>query len=224
MIVAIEGIDASGKATQVRNLSTTITQFRDWVEVVHTHDFPHYESVAGGCVGRVLRGETLVVDPADVSDGVGMAMDTAWLKQRWSTDKALIIQGMMIVDRMEWQHELLQFKHDSRKMLILDRYTLSGVAYGTADGLDTDWLMKVQNPLIQADLHIVLDIEVAESIRRRPDRRDYYEKNAQKLQTVREVYRVLGDRSNVDIVDGSQSESAVTNNVLDAIKRWFNFS
>lgn len=220
MIIALEGIDASGKATQKKRLAEALAKQFDKIEV---YDFPHYESTSGEVIGRVLRGETLIV-PASrcvYEDGGPVPVDV--MKAEWCRDKAIIIQGMLVVDRLEVLPLLDKYAVDKHKLLILDRYNDSGKAYGLADGLDATWLDTIMVSLPVASLTVLLDISVEESMRRRPTRRDYYEKNLEKLKSVRSHYRdlVIKNYQNHVIIDGEQSEEEVTKAILEEIVERF---
>ena len=178
MIVSLEGIDASGKQTQAKALLKYFESKTETTAIkkVQLHDFPHYQTIAGSCVGRILRGETRI----DNQNDVDRDMSPTSMAQLWSKDKATIIQCVMVADRLEHLHLLAEFALSPHNLLILDRYKFSGIAYGIADGLDKSWLKLVQSPLPDADLNVLLNISAEESYRRRPDRRDYYEAQSQK--------------------------------------------
>lgn len=209
MIVGIEGIDASGKQTMVKLLKERLAPHFAKVE---TFDFPHYQGVAGGLVGRILRGETVVATndqlvPALRHDHLpGLDLPRRHLEKlmaSWSLDKALVIQSVMLVDRLQYAEMIQEYTDDDSVLLILDRYYLSGLVYGQADGLDLSWLERIHSTLPRADVFFVLDIPVEESVRRRPDRMDYYEKNLPKLRKVRDLYLDIAEHMDeVVILDG----------------------
>lgn len=206
MIVGIEGIDASGKQTMVKLLKERLAPHFAKVE---TFDFPHYQGTAGGLVGRILCGETIIADETqqncaeytETESGLRASIDN-W-RSAWSLDKALVIQSVMLVDRLEHVEMIQEYTDDDSVLLILDRYYLSGLVYGQADGLDLSWLDRIHSALPRADVFFVLDIPVEESVRRRPDRADYYEKNLPKLRKVRDLYLDIAEHMDeVVILDG----------------------
>jgi thymidylate kinase len=222
MIIGLEGIDASGKQTQVKLLKERLAPHFDKVE---TFDFPHYQSVAGGLVGRILKGETVVATndqlvPALRHDHLpGLDLPRLHLEKlmaSWSLDKALVIQCVMLADRLEHVELLREYADNDRVLLILDRYYLSGLVYGQADGLDLDWLEKIHSTLPRADVFFLLDIPVEESVRRRPDRQDYYEKNLPKLRKVRNLYIETTSRVEelpVVLLDGTLDPEIIAFNI-----------
>ena len=183
---------------------------------IETFDFPHYESVAGGLVGRILNSKTVVVQREKTERG--------WLNLssgNRSPDHALLLQCAMIVNRLEYLDVIEGFEDDGDCLLILDRYYLSGIVYGQADGLDREWLYKVHASLPEPDLFFVLDIPVEESVRRRPERRDYYEKNLEKLERVRALYldEASTDPGGTIVVDATRSPEEVANVIAAHIVR-----
>lgn len=215
MIVAIEGLDAAGKATQVEAAAAVFRKglvgLPDNFEV-ETFAFPNYSSPSGEVIGRLLRQETILLDSEDESA---------------NHDRAVALQSLMISNRIEQLPRLIKFVDDPTNLLILDRYKLSSRAYGVADGLDPQWVDNIQSILPDANLTIVIDITVAESIARRPDRRDAYERNGELLRCVREEYHRVCKPSAFDelseairsevLVDGMRPQDEVTNAIVATI-------
>lgn len=140
------------------------------------------------------------------------------IKSAWSHDKALVIQSVMLVDRFEHVAKLTPYV-DRDALLILDRYYLSGLVYGQADGLDRDWLQTIHALLPRPDAFFLLDISVEESVRRRPERRDYYEKNLPKLRKVRELYKSELAQAGGYVVNGERAPEEITTEIADQIIR-----
>jgi dTMP kinase len=223
VIVALEGIDGSGKQTQVKLLKERLTGRFDRID---TFDFPHYQSIAGGLVGRILKGETVVstndqLVPALRHDHLpGLDLPRLHLEKlmaSWSLDKALVIQCVMLADRLEHSRMLNAWVSQPHCLLILDRYYLSGLVYGQADGLDRDWLEKIHATLPRPDAFFLLDIPVEESVRRRPERRDYYEKNLPKLKKVRELYKSEISAVGGYVVDATRTVEEITTEIVDQV-------
>lgn len=244
-IVSLHSIDAGGKATQTKALIAAL-HAKGWS--AEAFDFPHYESTVGQVIGRVLRGETLVVPAHEVMDwvcDVTSEMDAKQpgesysystndrLAKSWSLDKAHIIQSLMVINRLEYIDLLARCSNrHSYHLGVFDRYILDAIAYGQIDGLDRDWLVHVHRALPQPSIAIVIDITVEESMRRRPERRDYYEKDGAKLEKVRAKYleeAELGKRlvhpdlsvESRHVVNGMQPVEAVTADIMQLIEQLF---
>lgn len=211
MIVAIEGIDASGKQTQSKALVERLVA--NGVSAVR-HDFPHYQGRIGSVIGRVLRGETMIVTHDDLlaarDETPPDVLDLDRLAGAWSRDKAFLIQAAMLADRHEHIELLLDYQHDRRRVLVLDRYVTSAYVYGSVDGLPDTWLRTVHLTLPKPSLQFFLDISVEESCRRRPDRRDYYEHNLEKLQRVRKAYAYTLINKHDYSLDGTRPPEELT--------------
>lgn len=227
MIVALEAIDAGGKATQAEAVFKMFSNpaFANHIAKVKKFDFPHYTTTAGSVVGRILRGETLVVpENMFVETGIPALYKDVMMKMKSSQtrDKAIVIQSVMLVDRLEHLPMLIEYAQSPDSLLILDRYKMSGIAYGNAEGIDAEWLRSVHNCLPDADLNIYLDISVEESMRRRPERRDWYERNTAMLQCVRDIYLHEFDAADdrdfgYCVIAGDQPQEAITEQIVAAI-------
>jgi dTMP kinase len=213
MIVAIEGIDASGKETQVNRLRQWAIKYKEEMGLheVGVQDFPDYKTASGRRIGGLLRGEWSVV--------------TGELGDKEIT-KALVLQSLMLTNRLEHAKKLKSFEGDPCSLLLLDRYHASGWVYGRSDGLSVHWLEDVHWLLPEPDLWILVDISVEESFRRRPERQDYYEKDRHKLEQVRELYlnlfkeRRSSKGAHWIVVDGTGSVDDVHLRVLDPVRDW----
>lgn len=172
MIICIEGVDAAGKNTQAKRLAEKLG--------ARLFSFPRYETVTGAAIRGHLSGEWQAVDR-------GGAWPDGTLER--APHDALVLQALMTANRYEAAHEIETAAKAGD--VILDRYWPSGYVYGSSDGLSLDWLAAVHERLPVPDLYILLDVDVETSIARRPDRRDRYERDSDKLRKVAAAYRYL---------------------------------
>jgi dTMP kinase len=92
--------------------------------------FPDRETVSGGLLDEALRGKRLL-DP-------------------------VVFQVLQTVNRLE-KGRLLELAKGSQDFhVVCDRYTLSGLVYGEAEGLSREWLSAVLAAVPPADYEIVL--------------------------------------------------------------------
>jgi dTMP kinase len=146
-LVAIEGIDGSGKGTQARKLHDRLVDTGCSCELI---SFPRYESTGFGvAVGRFLNGEfgsLAAVHPLLAS---------------------LLYAG----DRFESKQMLLDALHQ-RDVVVLDRYVPSNVAHqaakrqGAERGELVDFIQQLEYEvygLPVADMVILLDLPVAQA-------------------------------------------------------------
>lgn len=159
MIVAFEGIDASGKQTQSLKLAQKLAAAR--------LSFPNYDTESGRIIRAYLNGHCYTV-PA-MYDGH-------------------VFQALQTINRLEMYGLIMELQRHGRA-IVFDRYYASALVYGTADGVSEEWIKLIQAPLPEPDHQVLIDIPVAESFTRRPDKRDArYEAKAEILEEVRKRY------------------------------------
>lgn len=192
MLIAIEAIDAAGKATQSELLNNWINQ--EWPDSSTLTAFPDYSSPTGKMILALLKEEWW--QTYDLWPGQAQV----------DSNRALLLQALMTQNRYEKFNSLTRVKYSPTKHWVCDRYFASGLVYGQADGLSLDYLRSVHDGLPSADLWILLDIPAEESVKRRPIRRDEYEKRAGFMEKVRDGYLKLFSQPPHDgvwvVVDG----------------------
>jgi len=197
-IVAIEGIDASGKATQAKMLADYLDAL---VSVSSPHltgfpaigapltlrrSFPAYDTPIGALIASKLKGEWVPV----VTERVGQFdLDP-------KTD-ALVLQSLMVANKFELADEIERANVVEGRNVVLDRYVVSAYAYGQADGLPLEFLERLHARLPKAH-HVLIDIPVEESFARRPKRDDKYEANRGRLAAARVNYLAYFESKGVD--------------------------
>lgn len=195
MIICLEGIDACGKATQAQRMAEKIRGT--------LMSFPDYTTPTGFLIKKNLQGWAAADDP-EVN--------------------ALVLQALMTINRMERASFLNRYLHLHADDIVLDRYWPSGLVYGTADGLDYDWLIAIHEALPQAHHYVLLDIDPELSAQRRPDRRDRYERQAGLMQEAAQRYRDLWaemqqtHKSQWHVVDGNGTVDEVEERIWAKLK------
>jgi len=179
MLIAIEGLDQSGKATQAQLLRDDLRQGGTRARVV---SFPDYGTSIGEEIARALQGER------DYGPEV--------------------MQLLYVANRFERKADLERWL-DGGLMVVCDRYVASTVAYGEAQGLDVGWLTEIQRMLPVADLTILLDIAPELAVERKATGRDQYERDLSLLGRVRESYLRQSAQAGWVRVDGGRDEADV---------------
>ena len=167
MLVAIEGIDASGKETVSKLLADYVTEEQGWD--VNRFAFPNYNTKSGQLIRDVLTEcESL---PGD------------------RVERGYWLQSMYTCNRIECLSELQYWADREYGLGILDRYWMSGYVYGQVfHGVPESWLAAQSLSVPQPAAWFLLDITVEESVRRRGDRADAYEEDLAGLRDVRQMY------------------------------------
>lgn len=173
MIICLEGIDAAGKGTHTALLAERMSA-KLW-------KFPNRETQTGKLIYQHLEERWWL----DANVGEGPDLRNGSLERA----EALVFQALQLANRMEVASEI--FQAAAKGSVVFDRYWPAGYAYGRAEGLDGEYLINLHRWLPQPDLFILLDIDPSDSIQRRPERRDRYEKQEGLLGTVAGHYREL---------------------------------
>jgi dTMP kinase len=179
MLIAIEGLDQSGKETQARHLRARLEADG---RKVHGLSFPDYETPIGQELRKALAGEREF--------------------------GAEVMQLLYVANRFEYKPRL-DLWLGSGAVVVCDRYRASSVAYGEAQGLDPDWLDDVQRFLPVPAITVLLDIAPETAVQRKQTGRDRYERDLGLLARVRESYRRQAKRHKWIVIDGEQSKDAV---------------
>lgn len=175
LLVAVEGIDASGKHTLCCGLADALQQrgYRPRI-----YPFPAYNSPTGQLIQGHLRGEWAVEDWPQPATSEQIATRRA--------RNMLVRQCLMTCDRAAQVPAILAAL-GAGDVVILDRWWMSSLAYGTAEGLDPKWVRAVSSVLPEPDVWFLLDCPVEMSSARRPPR-DGNERDLEKMWAAREAY------------------------------------
>ena len=197
MLIAIEGVDQSGKATQAQLL-------REYLEVNVGCDsmilsFPDYNTPAGQIIKEAL-------DPHSDLNLSSYEM-----------------QLMHVATRYHWKESIEEALADEF-IVICDRYTESAVVYGEAIGLPITWINQLQRLLPQSDLNILLNIPVELALQRKPRNRDKYESDVEFLTKVSNSYKMRAvTQPKWVIVDGARKVEDVSKDVIKTVTHWSNY-
>ena len=175
MLIAIEGIDQAGKATQAELLFRHIQSLYQPTTLV---SFPDYKTTIGGMIRQALED------------------DFDWRPKP--------LQLLCAANRFERQAEIEKWLA-AGIIVVCDRYIASGIAYGAALGVETEWLTRIHQPLPQPDWTILLDISPRAAARRKTSRRDAYERNLELLAAVRTSYLAQAAEQNWTVLDAHAS-------------------
>ncbi|MBQ9940453.1 MAG: dTMP kinase [Clostridia bacterium] len=192
--IVFEGIDGAGKSTQIALLEKRLKS--EGITVVTTAE--PTPTAMGGLIRDALSGA--------------------------SPKSSCELAAMFLSDRIS--HNIspiygIQRLINDGTYVICDRYYYSSFAY---QGLDTDidWVMDINlncPQILKPDVCIFLDLDPSQSARRLGDSRAFLEifEKTDTLEKIRsrffDVFRLLGERENIRIVDASQSIEDVAQEV-----------
>ncbi|RUT40831.1 hypothetical protein WG29040_03505 [Pseudomonas sp. PAMC 29040] len=181
MFIVIEGIDGTGKATQLSLLKERFTQLGNCVD---TYDFPAYESFIGKELGELLSGRDKDINARSLP-GKLMAM-------------------LFSLDRMQFV-ERIKASIASGRIVISNRYSLSNATFQSIrSGEDISaWVYEMEHGALglpKPDLYVVLKGSITSSHenvgskgkRNYVDGHDVYEQDLALLKKAQDMYCTLG--------------------------------
>lgn len=187
-LIALEGIDKSGKETQTKLLKAWLESLGYKVETIA---FPDYSTPIGKEIKAFLDGSrSFTVE---------------------------VRQLLYVANRWERKDDIERWINEG-KIVIADRYIPSGIAYGLANGLPLDWLLCLEEGLPKANLVIVMDITVDTSFKRMGREKDRYERNRAFLERVRDSYLKLSKKFNWHVIDGERSVNDVFSDIKKIVE------
>jgi dTMP kinase len=192
ILIAIEGIDGTGKSTQLRLLAAELA--RRGYEVVATRE------PTEGPYGRKIR--ELFLDRRQVSPDEELAL--------------------FLADRREHVRDVIAPALAAGKIVLTDRYYFSTAAYQGAAGHDPEAILRENESFApEPDLVLLLELPPAQGIDRieslRGDRLNDFEQE-HNLRRVAAVFATL-ERPFIVRIDGAQGVAAVHGRILAHVER-----
>jgi dTMP kinase len=191
-IIVLEGIDKSGKTTQSKLLV-------DYISSTTSHkavqmNFPNYSTFSGIEIHRHLKGQT-VYNPH--------ALHVLFTLNRY--EEKPVIERLL----------------DEGSIIVMNRYYQSNIIYGLADGITRhEWLESLDGQMPQANLIIILDISVEESMSRNSNP-DVNEQDRDYLRKVRSYFIKYADAYGWKIVDANnKSKEEIHMEVIKIAERY----
>ncbi len=204
VLIAIEGIDGSGKGTQAKLLHQRMLDAGLTSELI---SFPRYSQTHfGRAIGRFLNGEFGALDQVDPH----------------------LAATLYAADRFE-SIDMLSSLLESKDVVVADRYVPSNVAHQGAKKTGEEraalqkWILTIEHeifrlPRAQLVVHLDLPAETAQMLIARKSKRDYtdhaadlQEADRDYLDSVRQAYLELASRepgwSTISLLDGDRLKS-----------------
>lgn len=187
-LIAFEGLDQSGKQTQAERL---LDAFRSKGHRTEFLTFPAYETAIGIEIEHALRG-----------------------RRDYQPDT---LQLLYVANRFEFKPRINEWLA-AGAIVVCDRYLASSIAYGEAQGVDSQWLSDIQRFLPQPSLTLFMDMLPELSLTRKQADRDKFERDMPLLGRVRESYLRQSTAPDWVRIDASQDKDAVSQAVMSAVR------
>lgn len=177
-LISFEGIDASGKDTQSRLLYNWLRSKSVQAEYL---SFPDYSTVIGGEIRAFLSG-----------------------RKSYGLEARHMLYS---TNRYEHKDQIERWLSDL-KIVIVNRYCESNIAYGVASGLSLEWLRQLESRIPQSNYIFLLKASTELSKRRKFDR-DKFEADYDYLTRVSKVYEALAENPHWFSVNADNTVEAV---------------
>ena len=187
IFICVEGLDGCGKTTQAKLL---VKRLRKTREATYTAE------PSKGEIGRLVKKCYLHAE-----------------KRGSIAVEALLFAA----DRLEHLKDEVLPALDKGKTVVSDRYVFSSLAYQGAAGLDLDWIEKINEQAVRADLAIFIDVQPETVIHRLKRKRSVME-NLQTQFKVREVYLKYVELGKLVRVDGNKTRREVSRDLFNLVR------
>lgn len=192
ILIAIEGIDGAGKTTQTRLLAERLA--KEGFSVIT------FKEPTEGEWGQRIR----------ILANHGRNLSAREELQ------------LFLKDRHEDVERNIKPSLAEKRIVIMDRYYLSNIAYQGALGLDTNEIRQMNEEFAPIpDVVIILDVapSIGQSrlVNGRKEKPNHFE-NEEYLEKVREQFQSMQHHKNVQVIDGSRTIGAVTDSMLNAVR------
>jgi len=191
LFIVFEGIDGSGKSTQIRLLAERLQE--RGVNVVETYE------PTNGEFGRRIR--ELYANRSSVSPQEELEL--------------------FIKDRSRHIEQLIGPSLAAGSVVLCDRYFLSSAAYQGAAGLDPAAIIARHAFAPAPDLALIIEIAPEESVRRITEKRGDVLNDFEQLESLKKVDGIFKrlDLPYVKRIDGSSSADAVHQQILRHVEK-----
>jgi dTMP kinase len=186
-IVVLEGTDKAGKTTQSRMLLEALKNLGKVCVII---DFPDYTTNIGTEIRAFLDNKREY--PPE-------AKHLLFSANRWEKKKE--IESML----------------ENGTIVVMNRYWQSNLAYGTANGMDPNWIMRLDKGLPKEDLVIVLLVNPAIS-GKRAEVQDAFESDSRLATSAYKNYTKYAKQFKWKVLDGSKSREQVHQEIMKIVR------
>lgn len=190
MIIALEGLDGSGKSTIIEMLS------------------------------RKLREEgILVFVTSEPTNGpIGQIIKEYLMKERVRNVKMEAL--LFAADRLWHLNNIMEPALRSGKIVITDRYKYSSIAYQTTSKEEEDWVREINRYVPDADLAFFIDVPPDVCIRRliKVRRKRSIMESLENLRKVYERYLEMVKKGELIKIEGSKTIEEIVEEIVKKVK------
>ena len=187
-IIVIEGTDKAGKTSQSRMLAETLKVSGKVCVIL---DFPDYTTPIGMEIKAFLEGKR---------DYLSEVKHLLFSANRWEKKKE--IESML----------------ENGTIIVMNRYWQSNLVYGVANGMDINWLLRLDKGLPKEDIVLVILVNPNISAKR-AEMQDAFESYPQLAAKAYKNYLKFAKQYRWKVIDGSKSKEQVHQEITKIIRK-----
>jgi dTMP kinase len=187
-IIVIEGTDKAGKTSQSRMLAETLKVSGKVCVIL---DFPDYTTPIGMEIKAYLEGKR---------DYLPEVKHLLFSANRWEKKKE--IESML----------------ENGTIIVMNRYWQSNLVYGVANGMDINWLLRLDKGLPKEDIVLVMLVNPNISAKR-AEMQDAFESDPQLAAKAYKNYLKFAKQYRWKVIDGSKSKEQVHQEITKIIRK-----
>jgi dTMP kinase len=187
-IIVIEGTDKAGKTSQSRMLAETLKVSGKVCVIL---DFPDYTTPIGMEIKAFLEGKR---------DYLPEVKHLLFSANRWEKKKE--IESML----------------ENGTIIVMNRYWQSNLVYGVANGMDINWLLRLDKGLPKEDIVLVMLVNPNISAKR-AEMQDAFESDPQLAAKAYKNYLKFAKQYRWKVIDGSKSKEQVHQEITKIIRK-----
>ncbi len=201
IFIVFEGIDGSGKSTQIQNISKRLKAQN--LKLYTT--FEPTDGPVGSLIRQMLTGK--------------IKTDQRTIASLFAADRT---------DHLTNQKNGIKQKIDQGEMVLCDRYYFSSYAYH-AQYIDLDWVIHINSlnaEILKPDLTIFIDVDPDICIERIKQSRSQFEMY-EKIDVMKKVranyfkaFDILKDKEQIVVINGNTSLDKVEDAILNEINKF----
>jgi dTMP kinase len=187
-IVVIEGTDKAGKSSQSRMLAEALKASGKVCVIL---DFPDYTTPIGMEIKAFLEGKR---------DYLSEVKHLLFSANRWEKKKE--IESML----------------ENGTIIVMNRYWQSNLVYGAANGMDINWLLRLDKGLPKEDITLVILVNPSISSKR-AEMQDAFESDTQLAASAYKNYLKFAKQYRWKVIDGSKSKEQVHQEIMKIVRK-----
>ena len=187
-IIVIEGTDKAGKSSQSRMLAEAL---KISGKVCVILDFPDYTTPIGMEIKAFLEGKR---------DYLSEVKHLLFSANRWEKKKE--IESML----------------ENGTIIVMNRYWQSNLVYGAANGMDVNWLLRLDKGLPKEDITLVILVNPSISSKR-AEMQDAFESDTQLAASAYKNYLKFAKQYRWKVIDGSKSKEQVHQEIMKIVRK-----